>query len=102
MSSINRYLGEPAPTGVPADVAVLAGDGLRVTESRPMGTVHLLDALWRQFGVDAAWKVLGPRRFSTDVERVLFALVANRAIDPTCKLAAAEWVTHDVAILALR
>lgn len=102
VASINRYLGEPAPTAVPADVAVLAGDGLRVAESRPMGTVHLLDALWRQLGVDAALrKVLGPRRFSTDVERVLFALVANRAVDPVSKLAAAEWVTYDVAIPGL-
>jgi hypothetical protein len=67
VASINRYLGEPAPTAVPADAAVLVGDGLRVTESRPMGTVHLLDALWRQLGVDVALrKVLGPRRFSTD------------------------------------
>ena len=102
VASINRYLGEPAPTAVPADVAVLAGDGLRVTESRQMGTAHLLDALWRQLGVDTALrKVLGPRRFSTDVERVLFALVANRAIDPISKFAAAEWVTHDVAIPGL-
>lgn len=102
VASINRYLGEPAPAAVPADVATLAGDGLRVTESRPMGTVHLLDALWRQLGVDTALrKVLGPRRFSTDMERVLFALVANRAIDPCSKLAAAEWVTYDVAIPGL-
>ena len=102
VASINRYLGEPAPTAVPADVAVLAGDGLRVTESRQMGTAHLLDALWRQLGVDTALrKVLGPRKFSTDVERVLFALVANRAIDPISKFAAAEWVTHDVAIPGL-
>ena len=45
--------------------------------------------------------MLGARRFTTDVERVLFALVANRAIDPASKLAAAEWVTHDVAIPGL-
>ena len=32
---------------------------------------------------------------------MLFALVANRAIDPISKLAAAEWVTHDVAIPGL-
>ena len=102
VASINRYLGEPAPTGVPAGVAVLVGDGLRVTESRPMGTAYLLDGLWRQLGVDTALrKVLGPRRFTTDVERVLFALVANRAIDPVSKLAAAEWVTCDVAIPGL-
>jgi hypothetical protein len=37
--------------------------------------------------------VLGPRRFATDAERVLFALVANRALDLCSKLAAAEWAT---------
>src|SRR5215207_10852865 len=98
VSSINRYLGEP-DTGPPADAAQLAGDGLRVAASRPVGTVHLLDGLWRALGVDAALrKVLGSRRFSTDVERVLFALVPNRAIDPMSKLSAAEWATCDVAI----
>ena len=98
VASINRYLGLPQ-AGMPADAAVLVGDGLTVTESRPMGTAHLLDGLWRQLGVDTALrKVLGARRFTTDVERVLFALVANRAIDPASKLAAAEWATHDVAI----
>ena len=34
----------------------------------------------------------------TDVERVLFALVANRALDPCSKLAAAEWVSEDAHI----
>jgi hypothetical protein len=98
VASITRYLGEP-DAGVPTDVAQLAGDGLRVAASRPVGTVHLLDGLWRTLGVDGALrKVLGSRRFTTDVERVLFALVANRAIDPMSKLSAAEWATCDVAI----
>ncbi len=102
VTSINRYLGEPAPAGLPADAAQLVGDHLRVTESRPMGTVHLLDGLWRMLGVDDALrKALGPRRFTTDVERVLFALVANRAIDPMSKLSATEWASHDAAIPGL-
>ena len=29
-------------------------------------------------------------------ERVLFSLVANRALAPSSKLAAADWITHDV------
>lgn len=96
--SINRYLGEPDA----GDADVGAGDGLSVVSSRPMGVAWLLDGLWRQLGVDQALAaVLGGRRFSTDVERVLFALVANRAIDPTSKLAAAEWASHDVAISGL-
>jgi hypothetical protein len=99
VASINRYLGAPAATAAPAEAVELVGDGLTVTESRPMGTAHLLDGLWRALGVDAALRrVLGPRRFSTDVERVLFALVANRAIDPMSKLSAAEWASCDVAI----
>jgi hypothetical protein len=98
VASINRYLGEPDA----GDDRVEAGDGLSVVSSRPMGVAWLLDGLWRQLGVDTALAaVLGRRRFTTDVERVLFALVANRAIDPTSKLAAAEWASNDVAISGL-
>jgi transposase len=99
VASISRYLGEPDTGLPPADAAQLAGEGLTVTGSRPVGTAHLLDGLWRALGVDAALrKVLDPRRFTTDVERVLFALVANRAVDPMSKLSAAEWASNDVAI----
>jgi hypothetical protein len=102
--SINRYLGEPDPqAGTDAAAAVgLDGPdtaGLRLTASRPAGAAWLLDGLWKALGVDSALRqVLGGRRFGTDVERVIFALVANRAIDPASKLAAAEWASCDVAI----
>ena len=73
-----------------------------VTGSRAIGGTWLLDGLWQQLGVERALrKVLGARRFSTDVERVLFALVANRALDPASKLAAAEWVCEDAHIRGL-
>jgi len=99
VGSINRYLGE---ADAEVDAGEAAGDGLTVLESRPMGTAWLLDGLWRQLGVDIALaKVLGGRRFSVDVERVLFAMVANRAIDPMSKLATAEWATCDVAVPGL-
>ena len=92
VASINRYLGEPDAGLPPADAAELAGEGLTVAGARPVGPVHLLDGLWQALGVDTALrKVLGPRRFTTDVERVLFALAANRAIDPMPELPAAEW-----------
>jgi transposase len=100
--SINRYLGEPDTDGTDAPAATgtdTVADGLRLIASRPAGAAWLLHSLWKALDVDSALrKVLGGRRFTTDVERVLFALVANRAIDPASKLAAAEWASHDVAI----
>lgn len=95
--SIDRYLGGGDP-----DAAQPAGEGLTAIESRTAGAAWLLDGLWHQLGVDRALAgVLGARRFTTDVERVLFALVANRAIDPMSKLAASEWVGRDVAVPGL-
>ena len=87
VASINRYLGVSAE---PLDVGI-TGERLTVAGSRPLGTVYLLDGLWRMLGVDTALRqVLGSRRLATDVERVLFALVANRCVDPMSKLSAAE------------
>jgi transposase len=88
--------------GEPGDVAEAAGEGLEVVQSRPLGGVFVLDALWRRLGVaDAIAQALGVRRYQTDVERVLFALVANRALKPFSKLAAAEWASRDVHIPGL-
>lgn len=103
--SINRYLGESDAEGTDAAAATGADtstEGLRLVASRPAGAAWLLDGLWKALDVDTALRtVLGGRRFTTDVERVLFALVANRAIDPASKLAAAEWASCDVAIPGL-
>ncbi len=104
VGSINRYLGEPdtGAGGAAATGTAEAADGLRVMSSRPAGAAWLLHGLWKALDVDTALRtVLGGRRFTTDVERVLFALVANRAIDPASKLAAAEWASYDVAIPGL-
>jgi len=88
--------------GEPGDVAEAAGEELEVVESRPLGGAFVLDALWRRLGVaDAIARALGVRRYQTDVERVLFALVANRALKPFSRLAAAEWASRDVHIPGL-
>jgi hypothetical protein len=97
VGSISRYLdGADAPPVAGTDQTLV------VESSRQLGSVWLLEGLWRRLGVaDALRQVLGGRRFTTAVERVLFALVANRAVDPMSKLSAAEWASRDVAIPGL-
>src|SRR5512133_1972083 len=97
VGSISRYLdGAGAPPVAGTDQTLV------VESSRQLGSVWLLEGLWRRLGVaDALRQVLGGRRFTTAVERVLFALVANRAVDPMSKLSAAEWAWCEVAIPGL-
>jgi len=89
----------------PAEALAAAEPGeLSVTASRPAGGTHALDRLWRRLGLDqvtaralAARPGRG-RRPDPDAERVLFALVANRALAASSKLAAAEWVREDIHV----
>jgi len=84
----------------PAEALAASEPGeLSVTASRPVGGTHALDRLWRRLGLDkAVRKTLARRRLNPDTERVLFALVANRALAASSKLAAAEWACDDVHI----
>jgi hypothetical protein len=106
VGSLTRYLDDTAVGAEEQESAPAAGglslEDLDILASKPLGAVWLLDGLWRRLGIaDALKAAVGGRRFTTDVERVLFALVANRALDPCSKLAAAEWASCDVAIPGL-
>jgi Transposase DDE domain len=83
----------------PAGAPPAPGDGLALTDSRPFGATHALDALWHQLGIDKLMaKELTGRKIASRVERVLFALTANRALDASSKLAATDWIAHDTLI----
>jgi hypothetical protein len=72
---------------------VAAAPGLRFVESRPMGGAWALDGLWRALKIDRALgQLLEGRRLDARAERVIFAMVANRALEPLSKLAASKWV----------
>ncbi|MCV2491895.1 IS1634 family transposase [Geodermatophilus sp. YIM 151500] len=81
-------------------LAAGAPAGLAFTESRPLGGAFALDGLWRRLGIDDAIRSLLARRRIDEqlAERVIFALVANRALAPSSKLAATGWIAADVAI----
>ena len=96
VASVSRFL-DPDQT-----LAATAGEGMAFVESRPLGGVWTLDGLWRRLGIDQTMRrLLKGRRLDPSAERVLFALVANRALVPSSKLAAAHWVNHDAAIPGL-
>jgi len=84
----------------PAGALAAAEPGkLAVTGSRPAGGVHALDQLWRRLGLeDAVRATLAGRRLSPETGRVLFALVASRALAASSKLAAADWISGDVHV----
>jgi hypothetical protein len=50
------------------------------------------------FPGDTVWWLIAGRRLDERVERILFTLVANRALAPSSKLAATRWIEHDVVI----
>jgi len=76
-------------------LATVAAPGLRFLESRPMGGAWVLDGLWRRLGIDRALeRLLVGRRLDARAERVIFAMVANRALEPLSKLACSKWVTE--------
>ncbi len=92
IASLSRLL-DPA-----AAFRVTASSELRFLESRPLGGTHVLDGMWQRLGIDKVLRKLRTGRRDPRVERVLFALVANRALDASSKLAAAGWVNDDVHI----
>jgi hypothetical protein len=93
VASLSRLLGPEAA------LSATVPNGLSFVSSRPLGGAHVLDAMWRRLGIDTVMaRLLKGRRRDPMVERVLFALVANRALAPSSKLAAAVWVSRKVHI----
>ena len=96
ISSLGRALppGEARAAAAPAE--------LRYLESRPLGGAWALDGLWRKLGLhEILARLLRGRRLDPAAERTLFALVANRALEPLSKLSCAAWVSGRTAIPGL-
>jgi transposase len=94
VSSISRFL-------TPEQAAAAAhGAEVEILDSRPLGGAWTLDQLWERLGIGTAIRrVATSRRLDgAEVERIVFALVAQRALKPGSKLAATKWVAKRVAI----
>ena len=97
--SISRFL-DPEQA-----VAAAAGAGMEVEvlDARRLGGAWTLDRVWERLGIGAALRRVaeGRRLDGEQVERMVFVVVAQRALEPGSKLAATRWVDERVAIEGL-
>ncbi len=92
-AAIERLAGSLCRLLEPGRAAALREPGLVYQGSVAFGGPWLLDQLWQRLGIGKILTArLGAARRDALAERVLFALMANRALDPSSKLAAAHWV----------
>jgi transposase len=91
-----------------ASILRVAGDGtaqaaepaseVKLHRSWPYGGVWVLSQLWSELGVEQLLRKQAPRRRkATELVQAIFAMVANRALDPYSKLHGWEqWLTEEV------
>src|SRR3954470_18632503 len=100
IASLSRLLNSTAALGGTPSAG--GGPGLEFRSSRALGATWALDGLWHQLGLDGLLhRLLAGTRRDARTERVLFALVAARAIEPASKLATAAWLSRRTFIAGL-
>lgn len=82
------------------DELVAEMPGWTVVDAWPYGPLHVVQELWWRVGLDKIiQKHTRGRRYGFDVERAIFAMVANRALAPCSKLYCFEqWLREDIRI----
>jgi len=66
---------------------------------RQFGGIYLLASLWTRFNFDQLLaKRIQSKQFKTPIIQAVFAMVANRCLAPSSKLAITDWVKNSVYI----
>jgi len=70
---------------------------LKFIKALPCGGAYLLKGLWDRLNIDKRLETfLKDRSFTAPIRQALFAMVANRALAPSSKLAIEQWAAQDV------
>ena len=76
-----------------ADEKRSVAGSLRVLASREFGLRVIVEAVWKQLGLDVRLSRLARRHdIGFDFERIVFAMVLNRLVDPQSKRACNDWI----------
>jgi transposase len=75
-------------------------DELAADAAPAVGSVAAAHTMWQRLGLEAWFAKLGADRGATLLESAVWAMVANRLIEPCSKRRLAEWVERDVVMPA--
>ena len=96
-ASIQRFLGT-----LPGSTPGISAGEVQVLSSKSYGGCWLLDQLWQRMGVgDCLKRLLSDKGYEIPIERALFAMAANRAVNPASKLSNEYWVKEEAHIPGL-
>jgi hypothetical protein len=101
VASISRFLDPADAVAAVAASEGTTGSGLvEILDCRRMGAAWVLDRLWDRLGIAAAIRAVAVGRKIDPVaaERVIFSMVAQRALEPGSKLACTKWVAERVFV----
>ena len=99
--SLSRLLPEEEGAEIRGEVEV--GEELEFLGSREFGGSWLLEQLWHKMGISKTLQeLLEYRDYQTPVERLIFSMVANRALAPSSKLYLEHWISEEVYIPELK
>ena len=97
VASIQKYLGS-----LPDSKQNISADNVEVLASKAYGGGWLLNQLWQRFQIgECLNQALSKTDYEIPIERSLFAMVANRAINPASKLSTEHWVNNEAYIPGL-
>jgi transposase len=95
VSSISRFFNPEDQVRLQATTS--SPEPLEFVQSRPAGGAYLLKAIWERINIrQRLEKALDDRNFTAPIEKALFAMVANRALAPSSKLAIEQWAANEV------
>jgi hypothetical protein len=95
--SIQKYIGSNDPEGT-----AKIDPSINVESTKALGGAWFLDQLWHRLEIDSNFRrLLNGRSFEIPIERAIFAMVANRVLDPSSKLSCEQWVNQETVIPSL-
>jgi hypothetical protein len=100
VGSISRFLGSDCLQGNSGTID--AEWPIEFLGSRQFGGTWILQGMWERLGIGSAiTDVLKNRSYQTPIERMIFAMVANRALAPSSKLHIEHWVAEEAYVQGL-